>query len=58
MAVELSGVEPRAWPLNAEMIAGGGPAVIGSGGSEAGADGIHFDRAKGGGPMGVVDDAG
>ena len=42
----------------AEMRAGGGPAVVLGSLGHAGPNGVHFDVPEGGGPMVVVEDAG
>ena len=55
-ALELGGVEPDGRRFQAEVGAGGGPAVVSGGGGEASPDGV--DIAEGGGPVGVVEDAG
>ena len=58
MAVKLSGVEPGGRRREVEVRAGGGPAVVGGGGTQTGPDWVHFDVTEGGGPMVVVEHAG
>lgn len=56
--LELFGVEPVRGGFEPEMRAGGGPAMVFGAFDDAGADGIQFDVAQGGGPMVTVEQAG